>query len=121
MPSFRIVLAAASMLLLTAPATAQTVGQSLGSRQDTWVRVQTNFNFVVAGPKGDSDEAQRSRDSARRAIYQMAARECDLLRETLAKDCRLESVTSNIGQQFGQQQPDSYNVNGSMSFSITVK
>jgi hypothetical protein len=50
----------------------------------------------------------------------MAARECDLLREVLAKDCRMESVTSNINRQFGQQQ-EGFSVNGAMNFQITVK
>lgn len=105
-----------------APALAQTMGQSSGLRQDAPVRIQTSFNFFVPGPGGDSDEAQKARDKARRSIYELAARECDLLREVLAKDCRLESVNSNIGrQQFGPQQPDGYTVNGNVSLQITVK
>jgi hypothetical protein len=105
-----------------APALAQTVGQSSGLRQDAPVRIQTSFNFFVPGPAGESDEALKARDKARKAIYEMAARECDLLREVLAKDCRLESVSSNIGrQQFGPQQPDGYTVNGNVSLQITVK
>jgi hypothetical protein len=51
----------------------------------------------------------------------MAAHECDLLREALAKDCRMESVNVNIGRQFGQQQQEGYTVNGSMSPQITLK
>src|SRR4051812_20697942 len=43
-------------------------------------------------------------DKARRTVYEMAARECDLLREVLAKDCRMESVNNNIGRQTSQQQ-----------------
>jgi hypothetical protein len=33
----------------------------------------------------------------------------------------MESVNSNIGRQFGQQQQEGYTVNGSMSFQITLK
>jgi hypothetical protein len=52
----------------------------------------------------------------------MAARECDLLREVLAKECRMVSVSSNIGgRQYGQQQLDGSSINGSMSFQITLK
>ena len=39
----------------------------------------------------------------------------------LAKDCRMESVNSNIGRQFGQQQQEGYSVNGAMSFQMTLK
>ncbi|WP_218625994.1 hypothetical protein [Bradyrhizobium sp. dw_78] len=113
---------------LLVPAAAQTPGQrivieqpSSPFRQEGLVRVQTSINFFVAGPTGESEEAQKSRDNARRVIYQMAAHECDLLRETLAKDCHLESINDNIGRQFGLQQPEGYTVNGSMNLQITLK
>ncbi len=85
------------------------------------MRIQSTINFFIAGPTADGEEAQKLRDRARRTVYEMAARECDLLREVLARDCRMESVTSNIGRQFGQQQQEGYSVNGSMSFQITLK
>lgn len=115
------------LFLLLAPAAAQTPGQRIvleqlgGQRQEGQVRVQSNINFFVAGPTADGEDAQKLRDKAQRAVYEMAARQCDLLREVLAKDCRMESVNSNIGRQFGQQQQEGYSVNGSMSFQITLK
>ena len=40
----------------------------------------------------------------------------------LAKDCRLESVSTNISRlSYGPQQPEGFNVNGSMSYQITLK
>jgi hypothetical protein len=123
----QFILVSAGLFIVSAPACAQTPGQRIvieqpGSsfRQEGQVRVQTGINFFVAGPTGDGDEAQKSRDKARRTIYQIAARECDLLREVLAKDCRLETINSNIGRQFGQQQ-EGYTVNGSMNLQITLK
>jgi hypothetical protein len=123
-----VIFAGASLLLSLAPSAAQTPGQRITieqsgspSRQEGQVRIQTSINFFVTGPTGDGEEAQKLRDKARRTIYEMAARECDLLREVLAKDCRMESVNSNIGRQFGQQQQEGYTVNGSMSFQITLK
>jgi len=122
-----IVLAGSAGLLSQAPAIAQT-GQRIvieqagaSSRQEGQVRVQSSINFFVPGPSGDGDEAQRLRDRARRIVYEMAAHECDLLRDVLAKDCRMESVNINIGRQFGQQQQEGYTVNGSMNFQITLK
>jgi hypothetical protein len=127
MLSFRNALIAGATLLLAVPATAQTPGQRIvienaGSpRQEGLVRIQTNINFFLTGPTGEGEEAQKLRDKARRLVYEMAARECDLLRETLAKDCRMESVNTNIGRQFGQQQQEGLTVNGSMSFQISLK
>jgi hypothetical protein len=132
MLSFRNALVAGATLLLASPATAQTSGQRIvieqsgqPSRQEGSVRIQTSINFFVAGPTGEGEEAQKLRDRARRIVYEMAAHECDLLRELLAKDCRMESVNTNInannGRQFGQQQLDGLTVNGSMNFQITLK
>jgi hypothetical protein len=128
MLSFRNALVAGATLLLAAPATAQTPGQRIviensgsSSRQEGLVRIQTNINFFLTGPTGEGEEAQKLRDRARRIVYEMAAHECDLLREILAKDCKMESVNTNIGRQFGQQQQEGYTVNGSMSFQISLK
>ena len=123
-----VVLAGAGLLLSSTVVTAQAPGQRIvieqagsPSRQEGQVRIQSSINFFIAGPSGESEEAQRLRDRARRLVYEMAARECDLLREVLAKDCRMESVNVNIGRQFGQQQQEGYTVNGSMSLQITLK
>jgi hypothetical protein len=115
-------------------AIAQTTGQRIAteqsgssSRQESprqEVRVQSNFNFFIPGPTGEGEEAQKLRERARRIVYEMAAHECDLLREVLASECRLESVNENINvapinRQFQQQ--EGFNVNGSMSFQILLK
>ena len=76
---------------------------------------------ISVGATGDSEDAQKTREKAQRSIYEMAARQCDLLREVLAKDCRMEAINSNVGRQFGQQQQEGYTVNGSMSFQISLK
>ena len=129
-PSKQMVLASASLFLLFAPAAAQTPGQRIAieqsgspSRQEGMVRIQSTVNFFFAGPTGDGEEAQKLRDRARLAVYEMAAHECDLLRDVLAKDCRMENVNVNIngGRQFGPQQPEGYNVNGSVNLQISLK
>jgi len=123
----RFIPAAFGLLLLAVPAVAQTPGQRIimeqtgASRQEGWVRIQSTINFFVAGPTGESEEAQKLRDRARRAVYEMAARECDLLREVIAKDCRMEQVSNNINRQYGNQQQEGFTITGSMNFQITLK
>ena len=118
----RNALIAVATLLLAAPAMAQTIGQAAGQRQESPVRIQTTFNLFFPGPTGEGEEAQKARDKARRMVYEMAARECDLLREVLARDCRLESVSSTINrQQFGQPQVEGLSVSGSVNLQITLK
>jgi hypothetical protein len=124
----RLVPACLGLLFLAIPSLAQAqapraviMEQPAGSRQEGWVRVQNTISYFVAGPTGEGEEAQKLRDRARRTIYEIAARECDLLREVLAKECRIEAVSSNMSRQYGQQQPEGFTINGSMNFQITLK
>jgi len=121
------------MLRLIAFATCLVIAQTAAaSAQDpnqpkqAPVRIQSQVSFFVPGPTGDSDAAMKVREQARRSVYDMAAHECDLLRDTIAKDCRLESVNSNVtsNRQFNQmagQQQEGWQVQGTMSFQITPK
>ncbi len=122
---YDIIFAACINASLIASAAAQTANPTGGVllRQDPPVRVQTSISFFVPGPTGDTDEAMKLRDRARAGVYEMAAKECDLLKERLAKDCRLESLNSNINinRQFGQAQTEGFSVNGTMGFQITLK
>jgi hypothetical protein len=89
------------------------------------IRVQFNVNFFVLGPANDSEQATMLRDRASRSVYELAARECEVLREKLADDCRLESVNLNINrqqqQQFGGQQAEGFQVSGQLGYRITQK
>lgn len=122
MPPFQqLVLAAAGLFLVAAPAAAQTPASS--SHQEGMVRIQSSVNFFFPGPTGDGEDAQKLRDHARLSVYEMAGRECDLLRTVLAKDCRIENINVNVngGRQFGPQQPEGYNVNGTVNLQISLK
>jgi hypothetical protein len=112
--------------LMGGPAVAQTEGQRIvierspSARQEGYVRVQSSINFFVPGPTGDGEEAAALRERAKRIVYEMAAKECDVLRDVLAKECRLETVTSNLHRQAAQV-AEGYNVQGSASLQITLK
>ena len=131
MPSFKSAILASAILLLVVPAVAQT-GQRISveqfnaaPRQENMVRIQNSISFFLAGPTGEGDDAQKLRERAQRAVYEMAARQCDMLRDVLAKDCRLETVNVNVNanntRQFNQQQVEGLNVSGSMAFQISLK
>ena len=127
MTPLRLIATSIAALLLIVPAVAQTPGQriileqsSQPQRQEGSVRIQSNINLFMPGATGEGNDAQNLRERARRLVYEMAADECDLLRDVLAKDCRLESVNTNLSRQLGQQQ-EGYTVNGSMSFQIALK
>ena len=126
MTSFKNAAAAVVALLLVSPAAAQTGRMSLnaGMPQENAVRVQVSINIFVAGPTGDSEEAQKLRDKAQRVVYDLAGHECDLLRDTLAKECRMETLNVNVNanaRQYNQQQPEGLNVSGSINMQVTLK
>jgi hypothetical protein len=90
------------------------------ARQGDLVRVQSSINLFVPGPTGDSEEATKNRERARRMVCEMAAKECDLLRDILARECRLEQVTVNVNRQ-SSERFEGYSVNGSLNLQITLK
>ena len=67
------------------------------------MRVQLAIQMFVAGPTDESEEAERHRERARRVVYDLAAKECDLMRNSIAHDCRLELVNVNLNRQSGPQ------------------
>ena len=89
------------------------------------VRVQLGINFFLPGPTNDGEEAAKIRDRARRSIYEMAGRECGVLLDTIASECRLDSVTVNLTRQTQQMpqmgQVEGFAVNGQLGFQITHK
>ena len=97
-----------------------TLTQSQPDRRPHQVRVQVGINFFVPGPTNEGEESMKIRDRARRAVYQMAGRECGLLEDTIAADCRLESLTINLNRQMGQQ-VEGFIAQGQLGLLITPK
>jgi hypothetical protein len=91
--------------------------QNLGPRE---VRVQVSVNYSVPGPFGDGDEAVKAQETARRALYGIADRECTVLKETIATECRLENMNVNVNRQRHSQQ-DTITVGSSMTFRVQLK
>jgi hypothetical protein len=96
-----------------------------GQSERRGIRVQVGINFFLPGPTSDGEEATKIRDRARRMIYEMAGRECGVLQDTIANECRLDSVTVNLTRQTQQMpqmgQVEGFAVNGQLGFQITQK
>lgn len=109
----RFVLSTALLLSMTIAANTQT----LGPRE---VRVQVSVNYSVPGPFSDSEDWMKAQESARRALYMVADRECTILKETIATECRLENINVNANRH-RQSQQDMINVGSSMTFRVMLK
>jgi hypothetical protein len=106
--------AALGLLFLAVPAVAQTPGQRIIMEQSRQRRAR-RAGYAFKAPStsswradGGEREAQKLARSGARTVYEMAARECDLLREVIAKDCRMEQVSNNINRQYGNQQQEGF-------------
>ena len=89
-------------------------------RREEPIRIQVNINLFFPGPTGESEEAVRLRERVRRSIYEMAASECSLVEQVLAKTCRLESVNVNLNRQAGGQ-AEGYTAGGAFALRVTLK
>jgi hypothetical protein len=89
------------------------------------VRISVGVNMFVPAPSDDGEQALRAQEVSRKMIYELAGRECAVLRETLASECRLESVNVNVqrsGNRFGNQgAPEGFNVNGNIGYRIVPR
>jgi hypothetical protein len=116
-------------LLLGGAGVTESIGQGrvverpgpAGSRQEGIVRVQMAISLFVAGPTDESEAANQQRERARRVLYQLASKECDLLREVIARDCRLDAINVNLNRQQRGPQVEGYQAMGNMTYQITLK
>jgi hypothetical protein len=90
------------------------------ARPDGMVRIQMSVQLFLPGPTDDGEEAEKHRERARRALYNLASKECDVLRESIANDCRLEAININLNRQ-SHGQAQGYAASGTMTFQITLK
>jgi hypothetical protein len=133
----RLLLGAGLAVLLGGPALAQAqplssaferVQSAIGAPRgpghaDGSVRVQSSISYFVPLAGADEAVAETEREKARKTLYAMASRECASLLETLAKECRLVNLNSNINaaRPYNQAQPNGFTVTGTMTFQIVPK
>jgi hypothetical protein len=106
----------AALLASCLPAAAQAV---VPERPNPPVRVQLGVSVFVPGVVTEVDDPKLQQ--ARRSLYELAGRECDLLRDVLAKDCHLEGIQVNLNRQQYGQQTEGFLANASVSLKITPK
>jgi hypothetical protein len=79
------------------------------------------MSFFVADPTDDSEAGVKAQEQARRAIYESAARECEVLRAVIASECRLESINVNVNRNYGNQGLRGFNAGGNFAFHVILK
>lgn len=89
-------------------------------QRETPIRIQVSVNLFLPGPTGESEEAVKLRERARRSVYEMAVGECALVEQVLAKTCRLESINVNMNRQ-PDRQVEGYMAGGNFVLRVTLK
>ncbi len=93
--------------------------QQIPERRPETIRVQVSVNFVLPVPAGE-DEALKVQENARRSLYVVADKECALLRETIAAECRLESINVSVNR-LRAPNPETINASASMTYRLQPK
>lgn len=83
-------------------------------------RVNVSYSLYVPGPVGLSDAGVAAQEQARRTMYALAAKECTVLRDTIASDCRMEAINVNINRHQGQQ-PEGFSIGANVNYRVTLK
>lgn len=124
--SFRLIpIVAAAAVTFTAfspSVSREAVARSSAFRAGQFVNVNVGFNTQIPLPDTGEPTLLRSQQSGRNFIYRMAAKECTILKETIAKTCRLTNL--NISAQIRDQNnrgPIKMHLNGNAQFAITLK
>lgn len=88
-------------------------------KQSEMMRITLGMNFMLTGIGDPIGDDTKLRDRTRRNIYQMALRECELLLEMVASECRIESINFNTTRN--PQIPDSVNVTANIGLRAVQK
>jgi len=92
---------------------------------DGQAHITLNTDRFVPAPSNTSEQASKAEADGRRMIYDLAGHECGILRDTIASECRIQSININIlrlpASQNSAPRPDGFNVNASIVLRIGPK
>jgi hypothetical protein len=121
----RIYLSSALFIQLMSAALAQPAAGLMPLQQldtpDAKVRINLSISIFVTASK--KDQALKAQEQVRRMIYGLAGHECTVLRDAIASECKLQSisVSAQRAPSSGEQEPEGFNVSGNIGFRIVPK
>ena len=112
---------AASLLIVAVLADAA-LARSASLNQGQTIHVNVSFNTQMMLQEIDEQALVDKQQAGRKFMYRMASKECAVLKETIAKTCRLTKL--NVSAQLREQKnqnPFRLYINGNAQFVITLK
>ena len=85
------------------------------------VTISVSYQFFLTGEVKKLDDQADLADEGRKQVYRMLARECEVLLETIARECRIDRA--NVNSQITRQRPneDGVRVTGSATYLVALK
>ena len=114
------VAAVALILFLAVPGPDPADARSIAVPGHQPVHVNVSFNMQVPISDMDEETLANSQQDARKLVYRMTTRECEILEEVIAESCRLTHINVSTQVQH-HNNPATLYVNGNATFAITLK
>ena len=116
-PTYLTIAVLAVVSLTPAPAIAQSMQLSAGQV----VQVNAAFNTSVPLTDVHPETLASAQQAGRKYIYNMVSKECAVLKETIAKTCRLVNLNISAQVRDRNNMPATLHLNGNARFAITLK
>ena len=85
------------------------------------IQVNSSFNAQIFVANEAEPQIQEQERSLKQSMYQRATGECELLRASIARTCRMTSIS--VSTQFNRSpgNPATFYINANISMEITLK
>ncbi|PCK83275.1 hypothetical protein CPT32_30205 [Rhizobium sophoriradicis] len=98
---------------------AQTALQRNGAIPEGYITVQSSIALSL--PFDQSAPVDEQVQKAQKALYDIASRNCSVVVETIADDCKITGITNNVDMQRGNNRDGFISVRGQISMAIKLK
>ena len=109
-----------SLTLVAAPESGS--ARSIALAGNAVVSVNVNFQTQIPVADVSADGVIKSQESARKMLYELANKECALLKEAIANTCRVTNLNVNAKLNYpSNQNPPFLYINSNARYAITLK
>jgi hypothetical protein len=119
MIAIRFCAAVAVLTLAASGAFGQTALPRNGMMPEGYVSVQSSISLSL--PFDQSAPLDEQVQKAQKSLYDIASRNCSVVVETIAEDCKITGVTNNVDMQRGNNRDGFLSVRGQINMAIKLK
>ena len=118
--TIKILTMAAAVLSAAIPASSQTYPRpGREAAPDGYTTLQSNVTLNI--PYGESQNMETQVEDAQRTLYNLASRQCGIVLSTIATECRISNLSSNVSTQRMQREFQQITVTAQISMIVKLK